>query len=168
MLCKKTANHHTEAAKAAKGVLSVLKEFKKFMLRGNVIDLAVGVLIGGAFNKIVTSLTTDLITPLIQLLIGKLRSDEMAAGLNIVVNENVTIGIGNFLTVIIDFIITGFAIFLLVKLINRVREKVSPTPPPAAPTTRKCPFCRMEISIEATRCPQCTSEIPAEEAEAQS
>jgi len=141
----------------------MLKEFKKFMLRGNVIDLAVGVLIGGAFNKIVTSLTNDILTPLIQLLIGRFRSDDMAASLNIVINESTVIGFGDFLTVILDFIITGFAIFMIVKLINRVSEKVTAPPAPAAPTTKKCPFCCSDIALEAARCPSCTSELPEEE-----
>jgi len=143
----------------------MLQEFKKFMLRGNVIDLAVGVLIGGAFNKIVSSLTADIISPLITLLISQFYSGDFS-GMNYVINENVSINLGTFITYIFDFLITGIAIFLLVKGINKMNTTFSKPAEAAAPTTKKCPYCLTEIAIEATRCPQCTSEQPAEKDEA--
>ena len=138
----------------------MLKEFKAFMLRGNVIDLAVGVLIGGAFNKIVSSLTADIISPLITLLISQFYSGDFA-GMNYQINKDVSINVGTFITYVLDFLITGMVIFLLVRTINKLNERVKPTVA-AAPTTKKCPFCLTEIALEATRCPNCTSEQPAE------
>ena len=142
----------------------MLKEFKTFMLRGNIIDLAVGVIIGGAFNKIVTSLTGDIITPLLTLLISQFFSGDFA-GMNYVINENVAINLGTFLTYVFDFLITGAAIFLLVKGINKANAAFAKPVEKPAPTTKKCPYCLSEIPIEATRCSQCTSEQPEEEKE---
>jgi len=143
-----------------------LQEFKKFMLRGNIIDLSVGVIIGGAFNKIVSSLTADIITPLLTLLIGSFYKGENGfSGLNYYINENLSINVGTFITYILDFLITGAAIFLLVKLINKLNDRMKKPVAAAPPTTKKCPYCLSEISIEATRCPFCTSEQPEPELE---
>lgn len=136
-----------------------IEEFKKFIMRGNVLDMAVGVIVGGAFTAIVTSLNKDILTPLLAILGGtdfshlqlKLGSSETAPVLMY----------GNFITAIINFLVTAFAIFCLVKLINTVSDKFAKKeePAPAAPTTKKCPYCLSEIAIEATRCPHCTSHI---------
>lgn len=137
-----------------------IEEFKKFIMRGNVLDMAVGVIVGGAFTAIVTSLNKDILTPLLAILGGtdfshltiKLGSSETAPVLMY----------GNFITAIINFLVTAFAIFCLVKLINTLSDKLSKKEAPAAPaapTTKKCPYCLSEIAIEATRCPHCTSHM---------
>ena len=139
-----------------------LEEFKKFITRGNVLDMAVGVIIGGAFTSIVTSLNTDIISPLLALIGGvdfSYLTIVMGSG-----EEAPVLMYGKFITAVINFLITAFAIFCLIKLINAVGEKLAkkeePAPAaPAAPTTKKCPYCCSEIAIEATRCPHCTSEI---------
>ena len=144
-----------------------MQEFKKFMLRGNIIDLSVGVIIGGAFNKIVSSLTADIITPLITLLIGSFYTGEDGfSGLNYEINGN-KINAGTFITYILDFLITGVAIFILVKVINKLNDKVKKPVAPAAPTTKKCPYCLNVIAIEATRCAFCTSDQPEPEEESE-
>ena len=146
------------------------KEFKEFIMRGNVIDLAVGVIIGGAFKAIVDSLVSDVIMPIISLLTGgidftswfialdggsyKTLEDAQTAGASV-------LAFGNFIAAILNFLIMAFVIFLLVKGINKVRS-IGQKEEPAAeeePTTKECPFCKSEIAIEATRCPHCTSEL---------
>lgn len=136
-----------------------LAEFKKFILRGNVLDMAVGVIVGGAFTSIVTSLNADILTPILGLFGGtdfsyltvKLGSGENAPVLNY----------GNFITAVINFLITALVIFFLIKLINSISTRLSrkEEEKPAAPTTKKCPFCKSEIAIDATRCPHCTSQL---------
>lgn len=138
--------------KKGKGFIA---EFKKFILRGNVLDMAVGVIIGGAFTAIVTSLNKDILTPLLGLIGGTDFSH-----LTVVLGEGETAPVltyGNFITAIINFLITALVIFLLIKLINGVTQKFSKKEEPAAPTTKTCPYCRSSIAIEATRCPHCTS-----------
>ena len=138
-----------------------IEEFKKFITRGNVLDMAVGVIIGGAFTAIVTSLNTDIISPLLALIGGvdfSYLTLVMGSG-----DEAPVLMYGNFITAVINFLITAFAIFCLIKFINVVGEKLAqkeqtPAAPPA-PTTQKCPYCCSEIAIEATRCPHCTSEL---------
>jgi large conductance mechanosensitive channel len=131
----------------------MLSEFKAFVMRGNVLDLAVGVIIGGAFGKIVGSLVNDIIMPLIGLLMGGVNFSELA----------VTVGAaqikwGMFVQTIIDFLVIAFVIFLIVKAANNMRK--APAPAPAAePTTKECPHCFSTIPIKATRCPNCTSEL---------
>lgn len=143
-------------------------EFRKFIMRGNVLDLAIGVIIGGAFGKIITSLVNDIIMPPISLLLGQLPFSDLyivlkgdvPAGTTLAAAKElgaVTLNYGAFLSVIIDFIIVAFVIFLVVKGINRMYAK--PAPAPAAPTTKDCPHCFTAIPIKATRCPNCTSEI---------
>ncbi|MBE6796513.1 MAG: large conductance mechanosensitive channel protein MscL [Ruminococcaceae bacterium] len=156
---------------AAKKGIGFLKEFKDFISKGNVIDLAVGVIIGGAFSGIVTNLVTNIITPVITLITGKvaftdlfvvLGSDAEYATLAAAQEAGAsTLNYGLFIQAVIDFIITAFVIFLLVKGINKVRNvgKKEEAPVEEAPTTKVCPFCKSEINIEATRCPNCTSEV---------
>ena len=137
-----------------------LDEFKKFIMRGNVLDMAVGVIIGGAFTAIVNSLNTDIISPLLGLLGGVDFTH-----LQLVMGEGEqppTLMYGNFITAVINFLITAFVIFCLIKFINVLGEKLAKKEEPAepaAPTTKKCPYCCSEIAIEATRCPHCTSEL---------
>lgn len=130
-----------------------MDEFKKFALRGNVMDMAVGVLIGGAFSGIVTSLTDNFINPILQLITGGARytlSD--VAGFA-----------SNFLSAVVNFIIMAFILFCLMKGINRLIRLGIKKEEAAAPATKTCPFCMSEINIKATRCPHCTSEQPGEE-----
>lgn len=150
---------------------SFLKEFKDFAMRGNVIDLAVGVIIGGAFQKIVTSLVNDLIMPLFSLLT---KNDFATKFIQLTNRENPVSTIeeateqgvailtyGNFISVVIDFIIMAFVIFLFIKLINKLSTlgKKEEKEEEAAPTTKICPFCKSEIAIDAVKCPHCTSDV---------
>lgn len=128
----------------------MIKEFKDFVLRGNVLDLAVAVIIGGAFGKIVASLVNDIITPLIGLLMGGVNFSELAVTVGAAV-----IKWGAFVQTIIDFLIVAFVIFLIVKTANRLKKPE----PVAAPTTKECPHCFSVIPIKAVRCPNCTSEL---------
>ncbi|MCS7011542.1 MAG: large conductance mechanosensitive channel protein MscL [Anaerolineales bacterium] len=128
------------------------KEFREFIMRGNVIDLAVGVIIGGAFGKIVASLVNDILMPLIGLALGGINF----SGLSVKVGE-ASINYGMFLQTIVDFLIIAAVIFLMVKGINSLRKK--PAPAPAEPTTKECPFCFSTIPIKASRCPYCTSQL---------
>ena len=132
-----------------------LAEFKEFALRGNVMDLAVGVIIGAAFQAIIKSLTGDVISPLI----GIFAKTDFS---NLIWTVNGSeIKYGAFLTAVINFVITAFVIFLLIKAIAKIQsiKKSKEEPVEEEPTTKKCPFCCSEIAIEATRCPHCTSEI---------
>lgn len=130
-------------------------EFKKFIMRGNVIDLAVGVIIGAAFQAIVTSLTTDIISPILGIF-GGMNFDQLSFEIN-----GAVIGYGKFLTAVINFLIMAFVIFLLVKLINKVMS-IGKKPVEEKVTTKKCPYCCSEIDIKATKCPHCTSDVPVE------
>ena len=142
-----------------KGRSKFFEEFKKFILRGNVMDMAVGVIVGGAFTAIVTSLNADILTPILGLFGG---TDFSYLYLTLGSGENAPVlHYGNFITAIINFLITALVIFILLKVINRITERLSAmtgneeeTP---APTTKKCPYCCSEIDIKATRCPHCTS-----------
>lgn len=134
-------------------------EFKTFIMRGNVLDLAVGVIIGAAFQAIVTSLTSDIISPILGLF-GGMNFDQYALTIG-----DVSIGYGKFLTAVINFIIMAFVIFLIVKLVNKIMsigKKPEEKEEPKEPDTRICPFCQSEISIKAVKCPHCTSDIPNE------
>ena len=131
----------------------MLKEFKEFVMRGNVLDLAVAVIIGGAFGKIISSLVNDILMPLIGLLLGGINF----ASLAFTVGEAI-ITWGNFVQALVDFLIVAFVIFLIVKAANATKKKEEPTPAPE-PTTKDCPYCFTTISIKATRCPNCTSEL---------
>jgi large conductance mechanosensitive channel len=135
-----------------------IAEFKKFIMRGNVLDMAVGVIVGGAFTSIVTSLNQDILTPLLGIFGG---TDFSNLFIKLGSGENAPIlYYGNFITAVINFLITALVIFLLVKGINAVGDKLShKKEEPAAPSTKKCPFCKSEIALDATRCPQCTSQL---------
>ena len=151
----------------------MLKEFKEFALRGNVVDMAVGIIIGAAFGAIVKSLVDDIIMPPIGLLLGNvdfanlyilLKPGDSAPPYATLADAQavgaVTINYGLFIGVVISFIIVALVVFLIVRSINRMRKKEEEVPP-AEPTTKECPFCFSEISIKATRCAHCTSELPA-------
>ncbi len=133
-------------------------EFKTFVMRGNVLDLAVGVIIGAAFQAIVTSLTTDIISPILGIF-GGMNFDQLSVTIN-----GAEILYGKFITAIINFIIMAFIIFLIVKFINKIMS-IGKKPEVKVATTKKCPFCYSEIDIKATKCPHCTSEVPVEVAE---
>jgi large conductance mechanosensitive channel len=142
----------------------MLAEFRKFIMKGNVLDLAVAVIIGGAFGSIVTSLVNDIIMPPIGMLLGRINfkdlfinlsgtdyaslADAQAAGA-------ATINYGNFINTIVNFLIVAFVIFLIVRSFNQMKKPEAP----AAPTTRDCPYCQTAIPIKATRCPHCTSQL---------
>ena len=141
----------------------MLREFREFAMRGNVVDLAIGVIIGAAFGKIVTSLVSDIIMPPLGLVLGKVDFANLfitlGAGHYATIAEAKTAGAptlnyGLFINAIIDFIIVAFAIFLLVRQINRLNRA-----PPTTPTARPCPYCVSLIPVQATRCPHCTSAL---------
>lgn len=142
----------------------MLKEFKEFAMRGNVIDLAIGVIIGGAFGKIVSSFVADVIMPLIGLLLGGVDFSNLFVNLGAEKYATLaaaqeagapTLNYGIFINAIVDFLIVAFVIFLVVKGINKMQKPA----PATAPTTKKCPYCFTEIAIEAKRCPNCTSQL---------
>ncbi|MDX9865632.1 MAG: large-conductance mechanosensitive channel protein MscL [Anaerolineaceae bacterium] len=154
----------------------MLKEFKNFIMRGNVIDLAVGVVIGSAFNQIVSSLVADIIMPPIGLLLGKVdfsnfyillqEGTEKAAPYASLAQAQeagaVTLNIGQFINTILSFLIVAAAVFLLIQLIERLRRKEEDQAPPP-PETKTCPFCATDIPVAAVRCPNCTSELKGAE-----
>lgn len=131
------------------------EEFKKFITKGNVLDLAVGVIIGGAFTAIVNSLVNDILMPVLSLLTGGMDFSSMCVVLSDG-PEPATLNYGAFIAAVINFLLIAFVIFLLIKAINKVRNKKEEAP---APDTKECPFCHEKISIKASRCPHCTSEI---------
>jgi large conductance mechanosensitive channel len=142
----------------------MLKDFKEFVMRGNVIDMAVGIVIGAAFGKIVTSFVSDILMPPIGLLMGKmdfsnLFYDLSGTGFTTLAEAKkagaATINYGLFFNTLLDFIIIAFAIFLLIRQINRMKRE----PAPAAPDTKECPFCLSSVPLKAVRCPNCTSEL---------
>ena len=145
-------------------------EFKKFIMRGNVIDLAVGVIVGGAFQSIVKSLVDDVVMPVISLatkginfadLFIALDGNEYATLAAAQEAGAATLNYGNFISAILNFLIMAFVVFLLVKGINAVADKTKKKEEaaPAAPTTKECPYCKSEIAIGATKCPNCTSDL---------
>ncbi len=148
----------------------MLKEFKEFAMKGNVMDLAVGVIIGGAFQKIITSLVDDIIMPAISMITGEVDYSDLAFTIG-----EVSIKYGAFLTAILDFLIIAFSVFILVKYLNKMKDgkqkllkkvkKDGKTVEEVVeePTTKVCPFCLSEINIKATRCPHCTSELHEKE-----
>ena len=146
----------------------MLKEFKEFISKGSVMDLAVGVIIGGAFSKIVSSLVDDIIMPLIGLLLGgadisnyfiTLDGGKYATLAEAQEAGAATLNYGLFLNRIIDFLIIAFVLFLIIKAINEARALTKKPEAEAAPTTKECPYCKSTIDINATRCPNCTSEL---------
>lgn len=146
----------------------MLKEFKEFISKGSVMDLAIGVIIGGAFSKIVSSLVDDIIMPLIGLLLGgadisnyfiTLDGGKYATLAEAQEAGAATLNYGLFLNRIIDFLIIAFVLFLIIKAINKARALTKKPEAEAAPTTKECPYCKSTIDINATRCPNCTSEL---------
>ena len=143
----------------------MLKQFRDFAMRGNVVDLAVGVIIGAAFGGVVTSLVKDILNPIIGLFLGGVDFSDIFISLNGKHYDTLalaktagapTLNYGNFLNNCVDFLIVAFAIFLVVQQVNRFAKKPAPA---AAPTTKDCPQCTMAIPIAAKRCPQCTSQL---------
>lgn len=152
----------------------MLEEYKKFAIRGNVVDMAVGIIIGAAFNGVVQSLVQDILTPPLGLLMG----DVDFTNLFLVIRDGtpaspyetlsaaqsagaVTLNLGVFVNTLISFLIVSFAVFVLVRYINRLREPGA-APEPPVPTVKKCPFCVSDVPVEATRCPHCTSDLSDE------
>ena len=144
----------------------MFKEFKEFTMRGNVLDMAIGIIIGVAFGKIITSLVNDVIMPPIGLLLGKIDFNSLFINISgkhfATLTEAkaagaATINYGMFINTVLDFIIVAFVIFLMIRQVNRFKAK--PAPAPIAPTTKECPFCYSSIPIKATRCPNCTSQL---------
>ena len=154
----------------------MLKEFKEFALKGNIMDMAIGVIIGGAFQKIVTSLVNDIIMPAISIFTGKVDFSDL-----VVTVGNSSIKYGSFITTIVDFLIIAFSIFIAIRTINKLNDrakqdldkmskkskffkgKKKKEEPIPEPTTKVCPYCLSEINIKATRCPHCTSELKVDE-----
>jgi large conductance mechanosensitive channel len=151
----------------------MFKEFREFAMRGNVVDMAVGIIIGGAFGTIVKSLVDDVIMPPIGLLLGNVDF----ANLFVVLKQGtkaappytnlaeahaagaVTLNYGQFINNVVSFVIVAFAVFMLVRGMNRLQQRLEHHPDPAA-TTKECPYCYSTINIKATRCPQCTADLP--------
>lgn len=150
----------------------MFKEFREFAMRGNVVDMAVGIIIGAAFGKIVDSMVADVIMPPIGLLLGsvdftnlyivlKEGATALAAGAPLAEAKKagaVTLNYGQFINFIISFMIVAFAVFLLIRAMNRLKRQEAVAP--AAPTTKDCPYCASSIPLKAIRCPHCTSELP--------
>ena len=144
----------------------MLKEFKEFAMKGNVLDMAIGIIIGAAFGKIITSLVGDVIMPPIGLILGRVDFSSLFLNLSGTHYDSLaaaktagaaTINYGLFLNNVVDFLIVAFVIFLVVRQVNRWKKPV----PAAAPATKECPYCFSAIPIKATRCPNCTSELRA-------
>ena len=144
----------------------MLKEFKEFAMRGNVLDMAIGIIIGGAFGKIISSLVGDVLMPPIGKLMGNLDFSNLFFALNGQAYDSLkaakdagapTINYGLFLNTVIDFVIVAFVIFLLVKQMNRLKKEA----PPASPSTKECPYCLSQIPLQPTRCVGCTYEVMA-------
>lgn len=153
----------------------MFKEFKEFISKGNIMDLAVGVVIGGAFQKIINSLVNDIIMPVVSMLTGKVDFSDMKFSIEIL-ESTVSINYGNFITEIVNFLIIAFSIFLAITYINKLNKKMeaislgqvekiskklgkSKEAPAVEPTVKICPHCYSEINYKATRCPHCTSEL---------
>lgn len=150
----------------------MLKEFKEFAMKGNIMDMAIGVIIGGAFQKIVTSLVNDIIMPAIAIFTGKVDFSDL-----VITIGNSSIKYGNFITTIVDFLIIAFSIFIAIRSINKLNDKTKENmekmvkknkflkgkkkkeEPKPEPTTKVCPYCFSEINIKATKCPHCTSDL---------
>ena len=146
----------------------MLKEFREFAMRGNVIDMAVGVIIGGAFGKIVSSLVNDILMPPLGVLVSKVNFAALCFDLNsrrfttldaAKAVGATTINFGLFINTVIDFVIQAFVIFMMIQFIQRLKQRTAPAPLSVEPTTKACPFCCSTIAIKAVRCPQCTSEL---------
>ncbi len=144
----------------------MLKEFREFALKGNVLDMAVGIIIGAAFGKIVTSFVNDVLMPPLGLLLGKVDFSSLFVNISgkdypslaaAKAAGAATINYGVFLNTVLDFILVAFAIFLLIKQVNRLKRE--PAPAPVEPATKDCPYCLSAVAIKAVRCPHCTSQL---------
>ncbi len=142
----------------------IIGEFKAFIMRGNVVDMAVGVIIGGAFSKIVTSLVNDIVMPVITLITGKINFTDLMISLNGETYKTLAeaqeagapvIAYGNFIQLIVEFLLTAFVIFMVIKGLNKLHK---PAPAPEV-TTKICPYCKSEIHKDATKCPHCASQL---------
>lgn len=147
----------------------MLKEFRQFALKGNVVDLAVGIIIGAAFGKITTSLVNDVIMPPIGALLGKVDFSNLYINLSSTTFESLdaakkagapVIAYGSFINTVLDFTIVAFAVFILVKQINRIKNAMTPAEE-AAPSEKNCPYCLSAIPLAATKCKACTADLPA-------
>ncbi len=139
---------------AGKQMKKFLNEFKEFAMRGNVLDMAVGIIVGAAFTAIVTSLVDDILSPIIGLLVRVNFSD-------LVINiAGVDLKYGSFIMAVINFLIVAFVLFVLIKFMNKAASLGRKPKEEEAPTTKECPYCKSEIPVEATRCPNCTSYLP--------
>lgn len=145
-----------------------MAEFSTFIMRGNVMDMAVGVIVGAAFQKIISSLVDDIIMPVISMLIGGIDFSNWFLSLDGSHYKTLaaakeagaaTLNYGVFITAVINFVLMAFVIFSLVKFLNHLHDKLKKEEEEVAPTTRKCPYCKTEIDIEASRCPNCTSKL---------
>ena len=142
-------------------IKNFFNEFKTFAMRGNVMDMAVGIIIGAAFGKIVSSLVEDVIMPPIGWVLGNVDFSDLKWVLvqKSAEAEEVAIKYGAFINTVISFIIVAFAVFILIKAVNTLQARMVKEEAAAAPTTKKCPYCCSEIALDATRCPHCTSEL---------
>jgi len=156
-----------EDQQGRKRIMKIVDEFKAFVMRGNVVDMAVGVIIGAAFGKIITSLVNDVIMPPIGLLLGKVDFSNLYLNMSGKAFESLaeaqkagapTLNYGIFLNNVINFLIIAFVIFIVIKQINRLQRQPPPAPP-GPPTTKECAFCCSTIAIKASRCPNCTSQV---------
>lgn len=143
----------------------MLKEFKEFALRGNVLDMAIGIILGLAFGKVITALVADILMPPIGMLLGRVDFSNFFINLTQTHYASLAdakkagaavIAYGTFVNTVVEFLIVAFAVFLVIRQVNRLKK---PAPPPAAPASKECPFCVSSIPLKATRCPQCTSEL---------
>ena len=148
--------------------MSIVSEFKEFAMKGNVVDLAVGVIIGGAFGKIVDSFVKDVVMPIIGRMLGGVDFKHLYLNLGDKAFETLEaaekagapiVKYGAFINSVVDFVIIAFAIFMAIKVMNRLK-RAEEAPPSAEPTTRECPHCLSAIPLKATRCPHCTSQLP--------
>ena len=150
----------------------MLQEFKKFILRGNVIDLAIAVVIGAAFGAIVVSLVNDIVMPFVGLLLGGVNFDSLmwvlkegvppspyATVVDAAAAGAVTVNYGKFINALISFLVLAFVIFMVVKAMNKLIEGTKKPAVPAEPTTKECPYCASDIPLKAKRCPSCTSDL---------
>jgi large conductance mechanosensitive channel len=145
----------------------MFKEFKEFVMRGNVMDMAVGIIIGGAFGKIISSLVGDILMPPLGLVLGKVDFSNLFLDLSGAGHATLdaarkagapTINYGIFVNTVLDFVVVALAIFLMIRQVNRLRREEAPAPPPP-PSTKECPFCLTAVPLKAVRCPACTSEL---------
>lgn len=171
-MSKNERNMCPAAVVLAGGEESMLKDFKDFIMRGNVVDMAVGIVVGASFGGIVKSLVDDVLMPPIGMLLGRVDFSNLYVTLRDGATPGpyaalaeakkagaVTLNLGLFANTVINFLIVSLAIFLVVRTVNRVRDMQKKEAPAAAPTTRECPFCASTISVKAVRCPHCTSQL---------